>query len=231
MFNPIMDTEREEFTFNGFYRGIVVDNNDPLKSGRVKVRIYPMFAEAATADLPWAIYADPGMGGFANVGSVNIPLKDAHVFVFFENGDFRFPVYFAGAPAIQNGTPDIPTEAQSKYPHNHVIKTKSGITLELDDSAGSVRIKMSHPSGTNTEIVNGGNETITVVGVAKIDASGNIVLDAGGNVEVTAGGTVTVNATGSCTINAASVTVNSSGEVSISGGGAVSISGASVSLN
>ena len=110
MFNPLLDTEKEEIKFTGFYRGIVVANDDPLKSGRVRVRVFPMFQDVTDIEtLPWAIPADPSFGGYANVGSINVPVVDSHVFVFFENSDFRFPVYFAGAPAIQNDSPDVPT--------------------------------------------------------------------------------------------------------------------------
>lgn len=109
MFNKITDTEVPSEKFNGFYRAEVVDTSDELQAGRVRVRVYPMFEGVKDAALPWAIPSDPLMGGSANVGSINVPLVGAHVFVFFENGDHRYPVYFAGAPAIQNNVPDIPT--------------------------------------------------------------------------------------------------------------------------
>ena len=48
------------------------------------------------------------------------------MFVFFENGDHRFPVYFAGAPAIQDGVPDIPT-----------LSREDDGTVEAIDSAAS----------------------------------------------------------------------------------------------
>lgn len=96
------------YTFPGFYRAIVTDNDDPLKSGRVKVRVLPMFYGASDDSLPWAIMADTSMGGFSNVGGSNIPVVNSHVWVFFEAGDHRYPVVFAGAPAIENGVPDLP---------------------------------------------------------------------------------------------------------------------------
>jgi len=109
MYNHFKDREKVTDRYDGFYRGIVVNNNDPKKSGRIQIRVYPMFEGVDDRDLPWAIFADPQMGGYSNVGGVNIPLVNSHVFLFFENGDFRFPVYFAGAPSIENNNPDIPT--------------------------------------------------------------------------------------------------------------------------
>lgn len=108
MFKPQLETPKEDFTFNGFYRGIVMDVDDPKMSGRIKVKIYPMFKDIETINLPWAIYAS-GMGGYANVGNIDVPPVGSHVFCFFENGDHRFPVYFAGAPSIENDVPDVPT--------------------------------------------------------------------------------------------------------------------------
>lgn len=108
MINKLMDMKKEETSFNGFYRGIVKNVDDPLKAGRVKIKIYPMFDGVLDDHLPWAIPADPSFGGTSNVGGINVPIVESHVFVFFENGDFRFPVYFASAPAIKNDIPDTP---------------------------------------------------------------------------------------------------------------------------
>ena len=109
MYNPIRDTDKKTHSFDGFYRAIVMDVDDPLKAGRVRVKVMPFFADILTDHLPWAIYADNMMGGHANNGGLFVPDLYSHVFVFFENGDHRFPVYFAAAPAIQNDVPDAPT--------------------------------------------------------------------------------------------------------------------------
>ena len=109
MFNRVFDLEKHTDRFDGFYRGVVIDVADPKESGRIRIKVYPMFESVADDVLPWAIPADSTFGGSANVGSINVPIVGSHVFCFFENGDFRFPVYFASAPAIQNDVPDVPT--------------------------------------------------------------------------------------------------------------------------
>lgn len=217
MFNQVTDREKEEYTFDGMYRGIVADNNDPLKSGRIRIRIYPMFEKVSTNSLPWAIVADPSMGGYANMGGANIPVVGAHVFCFFENGDYRFPVYFAGAPAIQNGTPDLPTEATgAKYPNNRVFKSKNGVVIEIDDSTGDVRYKITHPSGSSIELKNNGdnttivanNHSLTVTGTCTIHATGNATVNSDANVTVNAGGSASLTATGTVTISGSTVSIN-----------------------
>ena len=147
MFNPTRDTEKKTHTFNGFYRGIVKDVDDPLKAGRVRIQVMPLFADLPVEHLPWAIYADGMMGGLSNNGSIMVPEIDSHVFLFFENGDHRFPVYFAAAPAIQNEVPDVPTwsretdaefDAINSNKQTGVSKAGGGTWDEPDAAYGSV---------------------------------------------------------------------------------------------
>jgi len=113
MFNPIKDKEEKTTSFNSIYRGKVVDNHDPKYAGRVKVKVFGVFDEIHDDVLPWAIMADQTLGGLKNVGSSFIPEVDSHVFVFFEAGDHRYPVYFASAPALHDEEiPDLPNESR-----------------------------------------------------------------------------------------------------------------------
>ena len=259
MYNPNTDTMNPQEKFHGFYRGEVVDTNDPKQSGRVRIRIYPMFSGVRDADLPWALFADPAMGGLSDTGSFHIPAIGSHVFCFFENGDHRFPVFFAGAPAIANNVPDTPKLSReddgthaaidaarqtgvekagggtwdepasayaAQYPDNTVFKSKSGITVEIDDTDGNVRFHIYHPSGTRTEIDNSGNETehvegtkttvvigdnnIKVTGDMNINVDGNATIKVGGNLEAEVAGTSTVDSGGEAKVVAPSVKVESS---------------------
>lgn len=129
MFNPLLDREKTTDRFDGFYRGVVVDVDDLTKSGRVRIKVYPMFESVDDDVLPWAIPADQTFGGSANIGSSAVPIVDSHVFCFFENGDHRFPVYFASAPAIQNDVPDIP-----------ILSDKDDGTVAAIDAASSISV-------------------------------------------------------------------------------------------
>lgn len=91
------------------YRGVVEDNDDPEKAGRIKVRILGIHSDNSayveTKHLPWAIPAtslNMSGGGTRNIGISNVPSIGSHVFIFFESGDHNYPVYFAGAPAIED---------------------------------------------------------------------------------------------------------------------------------
>ena len=196
MFNHINDRETPNFKFDGFYRGKVVDNNDPKQAGRIKIEVFGVFDGLNADHLPWAVMADPLMGGLGDNGSIFVPNMDSHVFLFFEGGDHRHPVYFAGAPAIQDGEPDAPSESreEGEYPNNKVFKTKAGITIEMDDSENSVRFKVKHPSGTNFEVDNDGDYTIEISGDGTFTINGQYSLDASGEVSIKSGAQVSVQA-------------------------------------
>lgn len=207
----------------GNLRGEVVRNDDPLKAGRVKVNVFGVYDDIPEDSIPWAIYADPAMGGFNNVGSAVIPEIGAHVWCFFEGGDHHMPVYWAGAPAMKDGVPDIPSESSSGYPANKVRKTKSGILMEMDDSEGNVRLRFYHPSGTELLMSDDGSQTDNIAGDRTTSTGGNDTLTTGGDRTESVGGSLNTTAT--------EVTINSDGNISITAGGNVDITGAIINLN
>ncbi len=70
--------------FFGVYRGIVVDNQDPLNRGRLRVQVPQLFGTEVTG-WAWARFTP-------NVSSVVIPLNSS-VWVEFEGGDPSFPMW------------------------------------------------------------------------------------------------------------------------------------------
>lgn len=85
---------------NGMFRGVIEDNNDPLKQGRCKLRVFgvhsPKITEMKTVDLPWAEQASPFfVGSMQGIGINSVPVNGAWVWVFFEKGEISKPVYFA----------------------------------------------------------------------------------------------------------------------------------------
>lgn len=114
--------------FPHIYRGVVEDNNDPLKAGRVRARILGVHSDnlnyVPTDTLPWSIPATSiGLdgGGLRNIGQYKVPDIGSHVFLFFEAGDHNFPVYFAGAPAVEQITDYQEKDGklkESKYEYN-----------------------------------------------------------------------------------------------------------------
>jgi len=83
-----MDWLKKGYKIKEVCRGKVVDNNDPLQLGRVKVKVYPWFEDVKDEDCPWA---EPAWQG----GILYVPPKNAWVWIFFEGGDVEKPVWFA----------------------------------------------------------------------------------------------------------------------------------------
>jgi uncharacterized protein (TIGR02594 family) len=85
----------------GFYRGVVEDNKDPLKQNRVKVRIVSAHSsdiELSTDSLSWAEQANSVfLGSMQGIGISSVPVQGSWVWVFFEQGNVHKPVYFASA--------------------------------------------------------------------------------------------------------------------------------------
>jgi len=136
--------------YNGFYRGIVVDNYDPETKGRVKLYvpgIYPKELAKNSDNLPWAEPAMPMFGGgWVNEnynsgkpldGDLNMEtghcspphtssteLDGAQVWVFFERGDPQFPIFTF---AIQSGDGWL-----AEHDNQHVMKTDN-VRVRIDE--------------------------------------------------------------------------------------------------
>lgn len=123
--------------FNGFYRGKVVDNYDPLVKGRLKVYVRGVYPEqlSKTGDnLPWSEPVMPLFGGdYTNktipglnkeTGVTTIPHVGAELWMFFENGNHMLPRHFG---ACQGGA-----GWHSEHKNQHVIKTDN-VRIRVDE--------------------------------------------------------------------------------------------------
>lgn len=176
---------REGVNYNAFYMAIVIDTNDELELGRVKIRIPAIhgiksYQSYYTPDegLPWA---RPGVFNAAgnDMGQFIVPQKGNRVFVTFEADSPSNPIYFGGIPTIIGNTPKIYNDNPDIY---------SGMPIEITDDD---KIKDKHADKSNQVVYKSfkgatieindkdGQETIRI-----IDASGQIfemgVLDPDG---------------------------------------------------
>jgi hypothetical protein len=86
------------------------------------------------------------------------------------------------------------TQANAKYPTNHVFETESGHYVEFDDTEGNERIHLYHKMGTFIEIDKTGNVVIKTVGNVTNIVAGNMDTYVKGNYSVSAGGNIDVYA-------------------------------------
>ena len=66
------------------YRGVVVDNKDPEKYGRVRVKLFGLNENEAIDNLPWAEVVQPnGFGLIGGVGLSAVLKQGTWVFVVY----------------------------------------------------------------------------------------------------------------------------------------------------
>lgn len=100
---PIYDP----ITKNTLYTGVVEDINDPLKAGRIKVRVTGVHTldkvKLPTAKLPWTKATNTPGAIFSTV-----PKEGDIVYVWFEDdGYFQFPVFHSIVVHIRTKNPDL----------------------------------------------------------------------------------------------------------------------------
>lgn len=180
--------------FYGKYRGFVVDNRDPEKRGRLKLRVPSVLGDQDTG---WALPCLP-FGGLANQGIFMVPEVDAQVWAEFEEGNVDRPIWVG---VFWQQTSDTPEEAALDEPTTRIIRTPSGHVLQFDDQSGEEQFRLAHPAGTELTINPQGTVEFTDAAGAKLtldSESGKVILeDSNGNsLTMSASGTVIQDSNG-----------------------------------
>ncbi|MBW4631791.1 MAG: phage tail protein [Iphinoe sp. HA4291-MV1] len=157
----------------GVVVGIVTNNQDPEKLGRVKVK-FPWLSD--TDESNWARIATPMTG--KQKGIYFLPEINDEVLVIFEQGDVRFPYIIGG---LWNGI-DTPPETNADGKNNiRLIKSRSGHVIRLNDENGKETIEIIDKTNNNSLKFDTAQNTITITSAKDITLSapkGTIKLDA-----------------------------------------------------
>lgn len=144
-------------SYDGYYTGEVMDNNDPDKFGRCKIKVFGLFDKVDTKDMPWAT-PDFGFVG-SKKGSFIVPPVGCVVRVYFENNDVYFPIYTRKVIDTKN----IPKNAGNDYPNTMVFfETDMGSSFEINRVTD--KAVFTHYTGTSITIDPLGNVVVDPIG-------------------------------------------------------------------
>jgi uncharacterized protein involved in type VI secretion and phage assembly len=182
------ENEAKAKNIYGVAIGIVTNNKDPEKLGRVKVSL-PWRGESD--ETFWARVASPMAG--KGRGMVFYPEVDDEVLVAFEQGDVNYP-YIIGS--LWNSK-DIPPETDNSGKNNirkiksrsgheltfddtsqqekFEIKTNAGHRIVLDDSSGQEKIEITDRTGNNSIMINSAQKSIEMKCDMKLTIKANIL--------------------------------------------------------
>lgn len=137
------------------YLGIVADNNDPKKLGRVRVLI-PLYEDMDLEDYPWACPTlNTFLGNSANSISFSVPEVGSQVRVTFPTKDLYAP-YYSGCEMNENNKC---TFFDEDYPNCYGTKDSVGNFVKVNKAKETVH--MQHSSSLNLQISKNGTFAIT----------------------------------------------------------------------
>lgn len=150
----------------GKYRGVVLNNQDPLRLGRIQAMIPEVLGEIPSG---WASPCTPYAGTLA--GFYAVPLPGAGVWIEFEAGDVSRPIWVGGWWAAGELPPKA--GAAPAMTTDKVLRSDTGFSIVLDDLGQTVVI--SDAVGTNQVEVSLLTGTVTLKGMARVVSAAPLV--------------------------------------------------------
>lgn len=97
--------------------GVIVNNADPLFSGRCQVKVYLLYDDIPNDDIPWATPINSTVFSGDGAGSISVPKIGQIVRIQFNNGDIYAPEY----TTIQNIDTKLIDTIKNDYEGTHVL--------------------------------------------------------------------------------------------------------------
>ena len=206
--------DRVEGRFYGKYRGFVVDNADPEKRGRLKLRVSSVLGDEVVTG--WALPCAP-YGGSPDIGAFYVPEVEAGVWVEFEMGLVEYPVWVGTFWSKPGGDPeppkpnDAPDGAEQPDvqdpPTRKIFKTAKGHTIQFEDADDEELVLIVEMTNANVIALNKDGITITdgansnkiemkSSGITITDLTGNVVEMSDSAFKITAKVDFTIDASG-----------------------------------
>jgi hypothetical protein len=167
----------EDNLSNSYWVGDVVDIDDPIFEGRIKVRVYGKFDELEVEAIPWARPHNRLSGGSGSgSGSHSVPKLGSIVGIVFDNGNVFEPEWYN----IQHISDELKGEISGSYTNAHSLIydtiTEGGLKIFFTEEKGlmfdykstKINIKpdnsiiIENPNGDSVELKNDGNCNVKV---------------------------------------------------------------------
>lgn len=163
-----------ERKYYGKYRGMVLNNVDPMQIGRLMVQVPDVLAEGTSS---WAMPCFPVTG--RQMGFWSIPQIGTGVWVEFEQGDIEHPIW---AGCWYGSAADVPALALSTQPplSSVFMQTAAQVTLQLSDLPGPA-------GGILLKTATGAMIAVNDVGITISNGKGATIVMTGPTVTVNAG--------------------------------------------
>lgn len=178
--------------------GEVMDVEDPLKIGRVKIKVFGKFDTLEIEDIPWAypannISASSASGG----GFFSVPKIGSIVSVKFDNGNIYHPEY----SFVQKISDEVKAEIENSYTNAHVIiydtvtdgslkiffTEEKGLMFDYKQTRVNIKpdnsLMIDNPNGDSIELKNDGNITVITSKEATVK-SPSVIIDAAQKIEL-----------------------------------------------
>ncbi|MBM7568284.1 uncharacterized protein involved in type VI secretion and phage assembly [Paenibacillus sacheonensis] len=206
---------------NGVYIGIVTDNKDPEKYGRVKLTI-PVFDEQKTTG--WARVATMMAG--KDRGTLFVPEVGDEVVVAFQMGDLRYPIVIG---SMWNNK-SLPPAGKDDKNNIRKIASRAGHEFSFDDTEGDGKITVKTKKGHSLEVLDksdtitlkesNGQSTITIKG-----GSSNEIKVVSGETKITINnkGDIEISSLKSLKLKSAQITVEATATMDLKAGAALNI--------
>lgn len=239
--------ETKEKRMYGVTVGIVTNNQDPDKLGRVKVKLpirKPNSGNETETD--WAMVAMPMAG--KQRGMFFLPEVDDEVLVAFLDGDINCP-YIIGS--LWNAK-DTPPETNADGKNNiRKIKSRSGHEIILNDEDGkekieirtksgdyilledTKKIEMKDKSGNNSVTIDSSANSVAIKGknAVTIKSDTKVEIDGGGNKITIDSSGIKIESKSQIKIKGNMVTVEGGGSAEIKASGMLTVKGSMVKIN
>lgn len=165
------------------YVAEVVNVNDPKKWMRVQVRIFDIFDDVPTDDLPWATYKLPFGVRPADGGLTPVQVGDQVWVDFPFNGDTRRPRITGGVHFIPGEKPNLPAEmwqgpdqVQHKRSSDEPTPTPPGYHEDVVFKQHGVLVQLTKPGALRaTQLSSGAALEITPDGTIVLHGENEIL--------------------------------------------------------